>query len=168
MCKLSTPYKYCSVVFLMFLMCGCSIPDYINSEPLSVVETIPMTEVDTKMKLKHICNEVIVSSASLEQQMTKYLSGLVDSNVDDKLVILSIIGSNLQTIKEKTTEVTSFNPADSLKQKTSDIKLELNNADTYLRNLKTAVEDNDVEGMNDYYNQYMNSIAKFKTMMTGV
>lgn len=147
---------------------GCATPDYVNHAPTSVVESVQMTQSDTAMKLSKICNNTVASSGVLEQQMAKYLNSVAKSDVNDKTSILKNLTLNLQSIKQSLEEISSFNPASALKQRTADIKLELNNVDSYLRSLKRAVEDDNINGMSESFDNYMHSIGALKTLSTGM
>lgn len=147
---------------------GCAAPDYVNDAPTSVVESMQMTQADTALKLNKICNNVIASSGTLEQQMAKYLNSVAESSLDDKNAIISSILTNIDIAKKNTAEVKSFNPAAALKQRASNITLKLNDTEAYLRSLKDAVENDDVEKMSESFNNYMQTISALKTLSTGM
>lgn len=147
---------------------GCSTPSYVNDAPSSVVESIEMTQSETALKLNKISNNVIATSGTLEQQMTKYLSSVTESGLDDKNAILSSILTNISSTKNSITEIQSFNPASALKERSNEILLQLNNVETYLRGLQKAVEEDNYEDMNSNFNNYMNSISLLKTLSTGM
>lgn len=154
-------------VLCVCLLTGCA-PDYVNKVPSNTTEILPMTQADTAFKLNKICTDVIASSGNLEQQMTKYLSGVVNSNYDDKKAILSSISTNLDITKENITEINSFRPADALSERKSEIYYTLVNVETYLLGLKEAVKNDDAAEMESSFNKYMSSINTLKTLSTGM
>lgn len=157
-----------AIVISFGCMSGCAAPDYINDAPTSVVESLQMTQADTALKLNKICNNVISSSGTLEQQTAKYLDKVAKSSLDDKNAIINSILTNIDIVKRNITEVKSFNPATALKQRASDITLKLNDAEAYLRSLKDAVESDDVDMMSESFNNYMQTISALKTLSTGM
>lgn len=155
------------IIIAAFVLCGCA-PEYISNDPNTVMESLPMTQADTASKLNKICNDVVTSSATLEQQMTKYLSHIVDSKVEDKKAIQSSVLANLEVVKDNIAEVSSFNPAEALSERTSEIRLELSNTETYLRSLDEAVKKDDVENMRELFQFYINSVSHLKTLSMGM
>lgn len=150
------------------LICGCTAPGYVNDKPTSVIESLPMSQTDTVFKLNKICNNVISATGGLEQQMIKYLSVAIDSSIEDKQAILTSIDMNINIVQAASVEVSSFRPAEALRQKTSQIKYALNEAESYLRLLKSSVEKDDVEGMQKDFTNFMSIVNQLKISSTGM
>lgn len=159
--------KFVALGAICFVGLTACTPNYLDNSP-STAEILPMTQVDTSLKLSKICNNVIASSGTLEQHLAKYSNTVAASNLDDKNAIIDNVLANIQIVKQNIEEIKSFNPASVLKQRTADISLKLNDTESYLRSIKKAVEDNDIENIQNAFHLYMNSIGALKTLSTGL
>lgn len=149
---------------VLFLISGCVSPDYISNAPVTQIETLPMNQADTAIKLNKICTTTISSTGSLMSAMTKYLDRTVDTTLRDKEQILINLTAVSDSISTQQKEINAFNPAQALSQRTSDIKMELSNLESYAIGLKSAIKDDDEENIVKFYSELKASIANLETL----
>lgn len=125
---------------------GCAAPDYIKNKPVSFLnDVIETSHIDTVLQINRIATNVISSNAGIENKVVKYLEDSVMSTSFDKESIIMSIDNALSTITEQTEYLNAFNANEYDEDKVGNLQLAINEYDTSLQALKTAInEDNEV------------------------
>lgn len=141
-------YKIFIPVLVIAVMCvGCT-PEYINDKHnSSTADILPSTYVDTQMKINQVCNNIIVSSSTLQIKLARYLEESVEISIDDKNSMISDINTLTKAIRTQKSYLTSFKPHSSLTGRVAEIETNFINYESILRTLKTSIENNNYTDM---------------------